>query len=292
MPDSQLTDLEKKSIELKNLISQYEASVFLGDLSMMLNFISIENPNEQLKALSSPLRQIFYLAGLNLTSKINTSKPLTKHFTNEEWQQITKLLSEIEIGYLHHFYPKESQELSEDLKKKIMVAMPTFLGYFNLGPLNYEEQVIERVSTYFQPFNNQIKAALGIGVQDFIDIYNFIDSLPNKFFDEKFNKHKGERPWKEFATEMIEKNVHPENWIDYMPQGYKNILEFLPDPGVTNRFSGEQLSNQFGKEKASAFLKVLTCERKETSFLYYTESNILFTKPIFKIALILTKFLK
>jgi hypothetical protein len=139
------------------------------------------------------------------------------------------------------------------------------------------------VDFYFQSFNSPIKEAFGLEIKDFIDIYNYIDSLPNKFFDEKFNRYKGEKSWKDFATEMIEKDISPEDWVEYMPQGYKNMLEFLPDQGAAHRFSVNQLSNEFGKDKASAFLQALVCERREADFLFYTERNVLDTKPIFKV---------
>jgi hypothetical protein len=48
MPSNPTIDLEQKSQELKNFVSQYETSVFLGDLSLMINFISFEKPTSSL----------------------------------------------------------------------------------------------------------------------------------------------------------------------------------------------------------------------------------------------------
>jgi len=161
--------------------------MFLGDLSSLINFISFDNPTNSLKGLSSPLRQLYYLAGLNMTSAIDETTPLIPQYSNEDWEHIKDLLNQIEFGYQQYFYPKQPDEVNEEWIMKRMIAMPTFLSYFNQGPLNYEEQVIERVTIYFQLFNNEIKQHFGLEVKDFIDIYNYIDSLPNKFLGEKIN---------------------------------------------------------------------------------------------------------
>ncbi|MDZ4713669.1 MAG: hypothetical protein SGI89_15280 [bacterium] len=277
-------NLEQKSLELKQFVSRYETSMFLGDISSLMNFISFDNPTNSLKGLSSPLRQLYYLAGLNLTSAIDKTTALIPQYSNEDWEHIKDLLNQIEFGYQHFFYPKQPDEVNEEWVMKRMIAMPTFLSYFNQGPLNYEEQVIERVAIYFQPFNNEIKQHFGLEVQDFIDIYNYIDSLPNKFLGEKINYKEGQQTWEEFAGEMISKNILLPDWNNYMPEHFKNLFQFMYDKGSMNRFTEVELANQFGNDKASAFITTLTCERRESNFLYYSENNILHTKPLFKVA--------
>lgn len=150
-------DLGQKSKELKDLVAQFETSMFLGAIGSMIQFISTEKPLESLKGLSSPLRQLYYVAALNLTSNVNPDIPLRAQFTQEEWDKIKELLIEIEIGYQQFFYPKTEDEVDENWILKRKIAMPSFLSYFNQGPLNYEEQVIERVIDYFTPFNQEIK---------------------------------------------------------------------------------------------------------------------------------------
>ena len=49
------------------------------------------------------------------------------------------------------------------------------------------------------------------------------------------------------------------------------------------RFREDQLSEKFGKDKATIFLRIFTCERRETNFLFYAEQNLLYFKPIFQI---------
>lgn len=274
-------DLEQKSKELKELVSQFETTMFLGEISSMMQFISVENPPQSLKELSSPLRQLYYLAGLNLTSTVNPLTPLRPQFTKEEWDKMKELINEIELGYQEFFYPETEDEVDEEWKMRRMIAMPTFLNYFNQGPLNYEEQVIERVIEYFTPFNSEIKAQFGIEVNDFIDIYTFIDTLPNKFLDEKINRKDGQS-WEDFAQSMIDKGLRPDEWNDHMPSHFKELFQFMYDKGKMHRFNIQQLIEIFGADKANSFLNALACNRSESPFLYYTEANILHSKPIFK----------
>ncbi|MBK8344470.1 MAG: hypothetical protein IPL12_14865 [Bacteroidetes bacterium] len=100
---------------------------------------------QSLQGLSSPQRQLLYLAGLNITSKQPEKDKLKHQYSDEEFEHMKKLLNEIENGYEHYFYPKPDDVVDEDWKMRRMIAMPTFLSYFNQGLLNYEEQIIERV---------------------------------------------------------------------------------------------------------------------------------------------------
>ncbi|MCY7420288.1 MAG: hypothetical protein LH478_00885, partial [Chitinophagaceae bacterium] len=46
----------------------------------------------------------------------------------------------IEAEYDKLFFPTTPEEVDEQWKHVRKVAMPSFLSYFNQGPLNYEEQ--------------------------------------------------------------------------------------------------------------------------------------------------------
>lgn len=276
-----MMNLEEKSQELKNLVAEYENAIFLGNISLMMQLITSPDGLSSLSGLTSPQRQLYYVSALNLTS--DPSKTKKGAFTDEEWDKIKELLTEIENGYNDLFYPKSEEEVDEVWQDKRRIAMPSFLGYFNLGHLNYEEQVIERVSQYFTPFNNAIKAHFGISVDEFINIYNCIDSLPNKFLNENINHKDGDESWQDFTSRMMQSGITPEKWVNHMPRNLKNLLEFIQDGGKMHRFSFKYLEDQFGTEKTNAFLSNLTSVRSETSFLYFTERNPLYEKPLFKV---------
>ncbi len=277
------TDLTQKSQELKDFVSQFETTMFLGDISSLMQFIRFDRPTNSLKGLSSPQRQLLYLAGLNITSEIPDAG-LKAQYSDEDLEHMKVLLNEIENGYTEIFYPKPDDVIDEAWKMRRIIAMPTFLGYFNQGLLNYEEQIIERIQEYFSPFNEVIKNHFKLEVQDFINIYNYIDKLPNEFLNQKINKKEGQQTWEEFCDEMKEKDLMPWEWQEYLPQHFQDLFSWMYDKGKMYRYSKQQLGNTFGIDKAEAFLNTFTSKREKTCFLYYTESNIIHSRPIFKVS--------
>ena len=85
------------------------------------------------------MRQLYYLAGLIVTQKDDGTNESC--FTKEDWRHIVDLLVQIETEYFLIFSRVSPESATEDWKKKVNVAMPTYLSYFNQGPLNYEEQI-------------------------------------------------------------------------------------------------------------------------------------------------------
>ena len=275
-------DLEKKSNELKDFVSQFESSSFLGELSILIHFISSSTPISSLTGLSSPQRQLIYLAGLNVASRIE--RPTLKgKFSDGELTQMKILLNEIEEGYNQFFYPKPGEMKDQEWQDRRRIAMPYFLSYFNQGDLNYPEQIIERVSEYFTPFDSEIISKFGISTAEFIDFYKYLFDVPNTFFNDQIFNKSDEKSWEESIKSIPFGQISPEQAFSYLPQSDQNLFNWLQDPGKLNQFKVSDLIQKFGKQKAETFLTHLTVERIETRFLYYTEKNILFYKPIFKI---------
>jgi hypothetical protein len=276
-------DLTSKSKELKDFVSQFETIKFLGDIAALMQFIRFDNPVKTLDGLSSPQRQLFYLAGLNITSKQPDNGNLKHQYSEEDFDHIKKLLNEIEDGYEQFFYPKPSDVVDEEWVQRRKIAMPTFLSYFNQGLLNYDEQIIERVIEYFIPFDKEITSHFGLSVLDHVEIYNFIDKVPNDFLMNKINKKEGQQTWEEFCYEMMEKGITPDKWQEHLPEHHNNFFNWMYDHGSMYRFTKQQLTDKFGEAKTNSFLQNFTCQRQETQFLYYTEKNVIHSKPIFKI---------
>lgn len=277
-----MIDLEQKSKELKELLATYDTAIFMGNISLMMQLIASPDKLGSLNGLNSPQRQLYYVAALNLTSPQN--KATKEQFSDAEWDKIKELLKEIEAGYNQFFYLQKSDDVTEDWVARRRIAMPSFLSYFNVGHLNYEEQVISRVIDYFTPLESQIQLSFGLKINDFIEIYNYIDSLPNKYLDENINHKEGQEGWKEFATRMSESVITPDKWMEQMPQNLKNLFNMIQDSGQMYRFSFSDLEDKFGNNRATNFLNALTSQRQESSFLYYTEQNPLYIKPLFKVS--------
>jgi len=275
-------DITEKSQELKTFVGQFETTKFLGEISMLMPLIKFGTTNNALEGLTSPQRQLMYIAGLNISAK-EDKENIIHHMSDDDLNHIKKLLNEIESGYSQFFYPKKEEEISEEWLMKREIAMPTFLSYFNQGLLNYEEQIIERIEKYFTPFDTEIYEHYNLHITDFIDIYNFLDKIPNNFLNDNINQKEGQQSWEEFAEEMIGKGIMPQDWNKYMPKHFKEMFNFVYDKGKMYRYSKDELADKFGEEKTNAFLNIFTCNRNETEFLYYTEQNPILFKPIFNI---------
>jgi hypothetical protein len=131
--------LEKTSQALKDTIATYNADWLLGDLISLIH-AGKERAKDQLGRLSSPLRQLYYLAGLNISSDPAGGYDIM--FRHEKWNKIVGLLLAIEKEYDKLFFPAKPEDVTDEWIRIRKVAIPSFLAYFNQGPLNYEEQVI------------------------------------------------------------------------------------------------------------------------------------------------------
>ncbi len=100
--------LETKSQQLKDIIATYNADWLLGDLSALIH-AGRERAIDQLGELSSPQRQLYYLAGLNISS--DPINGLDVMFTHEKWNSIVTLLNEIEAEYDKLFFPAKPEEV-------------------------------------------------------------------------------------------------------------------------------------------------------------------------------------
>lgn len=275
-------NLEDKSKELKEFISKYDTNIFLGDIRALMDFIPKHPPIASLQNLKSPQRQLYYLAGLHVTSPKKNDDEIVPQYSDDDWNHIVNLLNEIETGYDQLLMPKNPKELDDDELKKRKVAIPTFLSFFNQGALNYQEQIIERIENEFTPFNEMIKEEFGLEVIDFLLFYHVIDEIIHNKLNSVLAPKKGQQSWEDFATEMMNKGIMPPDWNDHLPEHFKNLFEFMYDKGKIRRISKNELFKDFSKDQIDNFFDLFTIEREETNFLYFSEKNPLHKYPIFK----------
>ena len=277
--------LEDKSQELKKVIATYDTRWLLGDLASIMH-AGKARAKDQLGELSSPQRQLYYLAGLNITSDPKGAHDI--RYEPEKWAEIVKLLNEIEHEYQKLFFPSKAEEITDEWKRIRRVAMPSFLGYFNQGPLNYEEQVINWVNDLYCPLDNIITPETGLKTEEFIEFYNNLDKLVHK----NFQGHSGKKEllrkgWEKYTNIKMGVVDDAPEFIKEMGEQYKHLSTFMADPGIKDRFYPTELTSaKLSIEKVQLLLNLLATVREQTDFLYYTETkpgNPLFEKPIIHI---------
>lgn len=275
--------LESKSKELKGIISSYDTQWLLGDLSSSMGNIAAGRAADELGELSSPLRQLYFLGGLLITSDPSNGRDM--HFSRAKWMQIVKLLNEVELLYDKLFFPKSDEQIDEEWKKVRKVAIPSFLAYFNQGPLNYEEQVINWVRDLYTPLDYIIEAKTGVKTEDFILFYNSIDSLRQKKFQGfSIQKFGFDPEWLKYTKVKSSVAEEVPDFIRTEVEKNTPSFTFMSDHGIIDRFfPSDIVSDNLTIDKINRILPLLTCSRVQTDFLYYTATkpgNPLYEKPI------------
>jgi hypothetical protein len=278
--------LETKSQALKDIVATYDTQWFLGDLSNLMKSIAKGGAKDQLGKLSSPLRQLYFLGGLLISSDSTNGTDI--RYSHEKWNQIVILLNEIEAEYDALFFPSSADEVDEQWVHIRKVAIPSFLSYFNQGPLNYEEQKINWIVDLFTQLDSIIEPVTGLKTADFIQFYENLDQLNQRNFQSFSSKHVPLRSnWDKYTK--IEMGVVDEvpDFIKAMAEKNRPLYTFMADHGIIDRFyPTEIVSSNLPIEKVEAILKLLTTSRAQTDYLYYTATkpgNPLYDKPIIDI---------
>ncbi len=166
--------------------------------------------------------------------------------------------------------------------------MPSFLSYFNQGPLNYEEQVTNWISDLFTPLNTIIENSIGIKTEDLIKFYENLDQLSHKNFQAHTITKELLRPnWDKYTKIKMGLVDEAPDFIKEIGEKDRHLYTFMSDKGITDRFYPEELiSEKLPIEKVKIILQHLVIKKEKTDFLYYTATrpgNPLFEKPILDI---------
>ena len=274
--------LDIKSQELKDIVSKYDTQWFLGHLSFLMQNITNDIGKSMIENLSSPMRQLYFLGGLLMSSNVSGEDKF--QCSDEEWDNIVQKLNEIELEYTMMFFPKEDEEITEHWRKAREIAMPSFLSYFNLGPLNYEEQIIDWVQKLYSQLDSIIESETGLTTLDFIQFYENVDKLHQSNFQSFSNKETLRTDWKKYTKLEI---GHSDDMPEEMQEMFDErlpLMTFVADYGIICRFLPEDItSDNLALEKVNMILQLLSGQRVQSDFLYYTSTkpgNPLTEKPI------------
>jgi hypothetical protein len=261
--------LEAKSQELKEIVATYNSQWFLGGLAFLTTCIANGSAQDQLGQLTSPLRQLYFLGGLMLNTGSGSGGEV--QFIPKTWNKIVELLNEIESEYDKLFFPKPDEEIDEEWRKIRQVAMPSFLSYFNQGPLNYEEQTINWIRDLYGLMNVGIEAKIGVGIEDFVEFYEAVDALnQTKFRGFSTNPELIKPEWLTYTELKVGVDENAPDFIKKMGAPNMPLYTFMADKGIKDRFKLEDLvSAKLPLDKIKIILSILSCQRAKGNFLYY-----------------------
>lgn len=276
--------LEELSKQLKERISTYDTGWLLGDLAGLMHAAGKNIGEDQLGKLSSPQRQLYYLGGLLMTS--DAAEGTDNHYDPDKWNEIVDLLNQIEQAYAAMFFPKEEEVVDEHWLKVRQVAMPSFLDYFNQGPLNYEEQIINWVKDLYTPLDAIVLEETGLQTSDFLKFYENVDALHQSNFRGVGPKGTPRANWRDYAKVKLI-NTAPGPLKAMMAERMPDMevtYYYMADHGIIDRFYAHEIvSAELPIEKVEAILQLLAGQRTASDFLYYTAikpGNPLYEKPI------------
>ena len=274
--------IEHKSQELKNLLARYSTQNFLGHLSFLMSCITNGCASDELNKLSSPMRQLYYLAGLLTSIKEDGTNKIQPE--KEEWVQIVNLLIDIENAHYKLFIPENYERLVYESKRKIKIAMPAFLSYFNLGPLNFEEQIINEIISVYSKMDDVINESTGLSTADFILFYENLDEWCQynfKSLTQTWENCPTRDNWTEYTNLELGVYENTPNEIKEITEERMPMYALVMDPGIKCRFKPLDLAvNGLSAEKVLLILSLLSIQRDDKDFLYYTSLNPLSNKPI------------
>ena len=91
-----MNELERLSSELKQFLTKYDKRIMLGHFTQLMENPSLRISQDDVEPLSSPMRQLYYLAGLLVTTE-ECGKEV--NYTKEDWKYIVEHLNAIETEY-------------------------------------------------------------------------------------------------------------------------------------------------------------------------------------------------
>ncbi|MCR8556977.1 hypothetical protein KXD93_04960 [Mucilaginibacter sp. BJC16-A38] len=286
-----MDQLEMIARRLKAEAGKYHPDLYAAHIVSLIHGVTHPWNAALLKQLASPLRQLLYLLNLNLTSPVQ--EQYEEEFSDrEDWPKLVGMLNEMDTIHRHEYGELKplvfEGELSPDeLIRRRIVGIGTYIAFFHQGPLHYEEQGIEKVEAIFQQFNAELKQALGWDATDLIALYDHLDDLRQAREDRAMMKQNLPEPTEEeFRDRVMETLKNGGSFEEAMRStmtGHMGMFQYVSNPSSVHTFTPEDLAC-FSPVVAALLPEHFAMERAEQAgFLYFSQPNQLIKRPILKL---------
>lgn len=239
-------------------------------------------PQEE-HGLLSPMRQIYFMLGLFLTTKERTR---SRHFGRQEWDDAVELTNSIFNDYAWMYFPQHDDKEAITTKWRLTreVAMSAFIHYFSSGLMASSEQIEQRIEKYLRPFDDEVSAEIGISSGNSLSVAKWILKELIASLDELgsiSSKEESARHALLNTAEVLGWNLEEMRKVALTSE-YKTLMdEVFSSLRRQLKIRFEDLRSKFGDEMSSKFLGLFSTRRGEVSdFTYLTERNPAEYKPI------------
>lgn len=272
-------DIQAKSRELKKYISQFETDSFVTQICYVLN--SNRRMGGKCLSLESPVRQIFYLLSLFLSTPRKENLRIFD-LVSGDFKYIEQLLTDIEAGYRYNFINEiKREDLTEEMMNVIEVSKCTYVDYFVNAPLNYTEQEVEKIKDIFCVYDEFIYNKTGLNLNDYLAFFDITEQIDiNKYVDYQkqiYNQDSFEH------YQSISSVPHDSSFLEH----YSKLFELVEKAIVSLRISRtELLNNNLSEEKLNKLLNFFSVRRgdkMDENYLFYTQTCPLMDTPIIEL---------
>ncbi len=270
---STLLPLERLIDDLLVLLRQTSTLEVNGYLSAMW---MLQGPEVVDKwNLSSPLRQTFYLLGLLMT----TPEPDQPEALSEErWRRIVSLLNRIVEAYMRN--ATEAMSLGNVDPEKAGVATFAFLQRFMSGRLAVAEQMVTLVRELCAPFDERLRAAVGISATATLEMVDWMKSTLIEQWEATFEKMGAAKDLTARALDMVASGEYPNfdssEWRASPEfQAAQSMAAAMYDATLRpNALEIALFVERFGQESTDAFLRLFALRRGTVEgFRYFASPN-------------------
>ena len=280
-------NIEKDIRKLKEELSHYGTIDLLGEIGRKLYIFGNDGSDVSFNAnirnrtsLHSPYKQYQYLAALLISTNCDNNN--LKRVDDNSFEELERDIDRITFKYI--------EEISEPILKNAgsnngfeesqasYTVLEEFDSYFNTGNLSYPEQLEQKIKTIFGGFNDHFISKFNLTIDDMLSFYNYVYTLTiasfNNFsesmakIEEAFQKCNGNE-------QMDLANIGSKISSD------TKIMNWINKVGIVNR---SDLLNYFSEEKVNSLLKLFSCKRIASDYLYYTQINPFSSYPLVEVS--------
>lgn len=282
--DSRLQqELIEKTEELRALVGSASTETVAGTCGA---YVLKRSHGDEEDDLMSPLKQMYFLLGLMLT----TSEPeRPTDFGRHGWERSRELLNSIFESYAWMYFPSKEElpNLSEQWWDVRRIAMPAFLHHFNTGILASVEQVAEHARRYISPFDETLKADTGISASEALAVADWISISFQTAADELVDIREVCRTAR---LTSFERSIIQGRSLDEAMREAARVEQRMFSNEVLPRLQNflkirlDALSERFGPAVANAYWNLFVSKRGDTAdFKYLTERNPAEERPLFQV---------
>ncbi len=269
--------------DLRDYVSKYSTESIVGYLALKL--ISWFGFEQAPRPLVSPMKQVFYLLGLMLTTEDDKG---AESFGQEDFDLSVEKLNAIFNSYSLMYWPKDQalSEMPQEWRNIREVAMASFLFHFNTVETGSVEYLKEAISRYFIKFDNELMDLAGISATQCLSVAEWIAHELQLCLDEMQSLALEEHSARIDLLDQAENEGWDEDRLrdETLSSSYPDIsTELFKRMNNMFKITADDLLSEFTSQIASSFWELLVSSRggiKPDEFIYLTQENPAELKPI------------